>query len=409
MTRRLNILLLSAEPPYPPTHGGARLLSYHRLKQLSPRHDFTLMTFLETPEDREFIAPTREFCKSVQVFERKQHQGKPTLRERFQAPFYRMVYTEEFAAALTRELATNKYNLVQVDAAGMAVYTPLLAGHKKVATPNDSITLAYRNRLLMTRGLKQQLRTRYLMHLVKQFEQRFYQQYDACIFVAEGDREEIRSLCPKLPVHVISLGIDLNYFRPGPPELEEEDRLVFTGTMDFGPNIDSACWLVKEILPRIHNVRPNVKVEIVGRNPTAEVVALGKHRHVTVTGFVPDLRAHVTNAAVYVCPMRFGSGMKNKMLEAMAMGKAIVTTPAGTSGIAAKPGQEYLVAEEPAAFAEAVLGLLADREKRRRLAQASRVFVEKHYTWERMAESYESVYLQVTAAGRLDAQSPEDK
>jgi glycosyltransferase involved in cell wall biosynthesis len=101
--------------------------------------------------------------------------------------------------------------------------------------------------------------------------------------------------------------------------------------------------------------------------------------------------------------------MKNKMLEAMAMGKAIVTTPAGTSGIAAKPGQEYLVAEEPAAFAEAVLGLLADREKRRRLAQASRVFVEKHYTWERMAESYESVYLQVTAAGRLDAQSPEDK
>ena len=85
MTPRLNILLLSAEPPYPPTHGGARVISYHRLKQLSPRHDFTLMTFLETSEDHEFIAPVREFCKSVQVFERPQHKRAPTLRERFQA------------------------------------------------------------------------------------------------------------------------------------------------------------------------------------------------------------------------------------------------------------------------------------------------------------------------------------
>lgn len=394
--KRLKILLLSAEPPYPPTHGGSRLRLHHLLKQLSPRHDFTVLTFLETPEDREYLAAAGQLCQRLQAFDRNL-PSRPTLRERFRAPFHRQVFTEEFAAALKRELSGTSYDLVQVDAASMAVYTPLLAGHRKVITPNDSISLAYRNRLPLTHGFKNKLRTRYLMHLIQRHEQMFYRQYDACVVVAEGDRQQIQRLCPQLPVHVIPLGIDLNYYKPGPPEQEEEDRLVFTGTMDFRPNIDSARWFVEEILPRIANARPQVKLEIVGRNPTDEVLALARRPGVTVTGFVPDLRPHVARAAVYVSPVRFGSGIKCKMLEAMAMGKAIVTTGAGTSGVAAQSGQDYLTAEEPGAFAAAVLDLLADREKRRRFAQASRRFIEQHYTWERMAESYEMIYLQAAA------------
>ena len=307
-----------------------------------------------------------------------------------------MLYKEEFAAALTRQLATIKYDLIQVDAASMAVYTPLLVGHKKIAVPNDSIALAYRNRLPILHRLSQKLRTRYLMYLIERFEQRFYPQYDACVVVAEADRREIQRLCPGLRVHVIPRGVDLKEFEPQ-PEQEKEDQLVFTGTMDFEPNVDSVCWFVNEILPHIRNTRPKVTFEIVGRSPTNRVTALAQQPNVIVRGFVPNLRPYLAEAAVFVSPVRFGSGIKGKILEAMAMGKAIVTTSAGTSGIAALPGQDYLIANGAGHFAMAVLGLLEDRDRRRRLAESARAFVEKHYSWEQMAESYESLYLQVAA------------
>lgn len=395
MNHRLKVLVLSAEPPYPPTHGGARLKLFNVLKQLNPLHELTLLTLLELPEERKYLPALEAICSKVEVFDRKALTARPTWRERFQAPFYRMAYTEEMAEAIQRELRKTDFDLVHVDMAHMAVYTPLLRGKRKLLAAHDSQTLSRESRLPLATTWSEKLRAHWELGRVRSFEQRFYPEYDECVVVAEEDRATLRRLCPTLRVEIIPNGIDLDFFRPTPRELEQPQRLVFTGTMDFRPNVDAAKWFVAEILPLIQRKYPDAKFQIIGRNPTQEVRALGKVNGVEVTGFVADFRPLVAAASVYVCPLRVGSGMKNKTLEAMAMGKAIVTTSEGASGIGGRDGVEYALAEDAESFARRVLELMSNPMARARLGMAGRLFAEEHYSWERtgtlFAEAYERI------------------
>lgn len=394
-TKRLKALVLSGEPPYPPTHGGGRLKLYQLLKHLAPNHDLTLFTLLEKPEEREFLPALREFCPKIMCFARQPAERPPTFRERFRAPFYKLVYTEEMAAAIRHELQYSSYDLVHVETAHMAVYTELLGRHRKIIAAHDSQTRSYLSRLSIATTLKQRARIRFQLSLVRAFERKNYARYDAAVLVSDEDRKVINELCPRLFVQVVPNGIDLDYFRPLPMGSQEPDRLIFTGTMDFVPNVDAARWFVNEILPRVEQKRPGVCFEICGRNPTAEVQALGKPGRVEVTGFVPDLRPRLGKAAVYVCPVRIGTGMKNKMSEAMAMAKAIVTTSEGAGGLQGRDGQDYLVADKPDDFAAKVVALLEDSMQRRQMGEAARAFQEKNYSWERTGELMNEVYRRV--------------
>ncbi len=399
MERHLRVLVLSSEPPWPPTHGGARLKLYQVLKHLAPRHDMTLLMMLERPEEREFVPALEKVCGRVLAFDRKPVSAPPTWRERWQAPFYRLAYTTEVAAAIQHELTKNTYDLVHVDLAHMAVYTPLLREHRKIIAAHDSQTVSYASRVALARTPRERLRARFLLNRVRAFERQHYPEYDACIVVAEEDRDMIRRLCPDLRVQIAPNGIDLDYFQPQPATIAEPHQLVFTGMMDFGPNIDAVAWFVSAILPRVEQAYPDARFEIVGRNPTGAVRALTKSARVSATGFVPDLQPHLARAAVYVCPLRLGSGMKNKMLEAMAMGKAIVTTSEGASGIGGTSGREYLVADQAEPFADAVVELLRNPARRWDLGQAARRFVEARYSWERTVELYHQLYLAVAGRG----------
>jgi sugar transferase (PEP-CTERM/EpsH1 system associated) len=399
MQPRLKVLVLSAEPPYPPTHGGARLKLFNVLKHLNERHELTLLTLLESPDERQFLPALQKICSEVKVFDRKPLSAPSTWRERLQAPFYRMAYTEEMARAIQQELLGSEFDLVHVDMAHMAVYTPLLRGKRKLLAAHDSQTLSRESRLPLAATLGEKARARWELWRVRAFERRLYPEYDECVVVAEEDRETLRRLCPTLRVQIVPNGIDLDFFRPTPRELEEPNRLVFTGTMDFRPNVDAARWFVTEIFPRIRRRHPDATFQIIGRNPTEQVRALAQVEGVEVTGFVADFRPLVARAAVYVCPLRVGSGMKNKTLEAMAMGKAMVTTNEGASGIGGRDGIEYLVADDAAAFAQAVCGLMREPMRRARLGTAGRMFAESNYSWERTAELFDDAYHRVALVG----------
>jgi sugar transferase (PEP-CTERM/EpsH1 system associated) len=403
MSRRLKVLVLSAEPPYPPTHGGARLKLCNVLKFLNERHELTLLTFLETPDERDYLPALKEICSKVRVFDRKPISAPPTLRERFQAPFYKMAYTEEMAAAIQRELRESDFDLVHVDMAHMAVYTPLLRGKRKLLAAHDSQTLSRQSRLPLATTFGEKLRARWELGRVRSFEQTFFPEYDECVVVAEEDRATLRWLCPTLRVEIIPNGIDLDFFRPTPRELEETNRLVFTGTMDFRPNVDAAKWFVAEILPLIRKQHPDAIFQVIGRNPTEDVRALAKVNGVEVTGFVADFRPLVARASVYVCPLRVGSGMKNKTLEAMAMGKAIVTTSEGASGIGGREGVEFVIAEDAGAFAQGVTRLMDDPMARARLGTAGRIFAEVNYSWERTGELFADTYERIGATRSVES------
>lgn len=393
--QRLKVLVLSAEPPYPPSHGGARLRLYHLLRQLSNHHHITLLTLLETPSEREHLQALEKFCEKVVALDTPSPAVPPSLRQRLQAPFYRLAYSRDFAATLHSQLSTLNPSLVHVDTARMAVYTPLLNGQRKLMSAVDSATLGYRNRLAQIPFGPARLRARYTLHTVRNFERKLYPEYDACTVVAERDAAEIHALCPRLPMHVIPNGIDCAAYSPMQYLPEEQNLLLFTGTMDYGPNVDGMIWFVREILPLIQAAVPSAHLEIVGRNPTNAVRALAAKPGVTVTGFVPAVQPHLTRATVFVCPLRQGSGMKNKLLEAMAAGKGIVTTAEGASGIGSQDGLSYIVADAPDSFAQAVVALLRDPTRRQSLGNNARAFVRANYSWERAGQLMHELYLKV--------------
>ena len=400
MSDRLKVLILSAEPPYPPTYGGARIRLFHLLQQLAPRHDFTLLTLLETPEDRDFLTALKPYCRKILAFDYSPPATCPTLRERLRAPAYRLAYSQPMAAALVSELRDQHYDLVHADTSRMAVHTPLLRGYRKIIAATDSSTLAHQNQTALAMGLRAKARSRYLQWLVTRYEHANYREYDAGVVVAERDAGVLRRLCPRLAVHVIPNGVNPDFLSFQAAPAVDAARLVFTGTLDYEPNVDAVFWFTEQILPLIRRDIPAVQFHVIGRNPTSRILDLANQNPaVTVTGFVPDLRPALAEAAVYVCPLRLGAGLKNKVLEAMAMGLGIVTTTEGASGNAGRDGQHFLVADDPASFAAAVVTLLRDPHRREQLGAAARQLVSETYSWNRAGAAFHQLYLNV-ASGR---------
>jgi glycosyltransferase involved in cell wall biosynthesis len=162
---------------------------------------------------------------------------------------------------------------------------------------------------------------------------------------------------------------------------ENPTELVFTGSMDWYPNEDGILHFINYVLPLIRRKVPDASLTVVGRNPTNRIIAAASDAVVTVTGTVPDVRPYMSRSAVYVVPLRVGGGTRMKIFEAIAMGKAVVSTTVGAEGLPLIDGRHYLKADSPKHFAEAVLGLLEDPAKRKSLGDAGREHVVQHFSW----------------------------
>ena len=189
------------------------------------------------------------------------------------------------------------------------------------------------------------------------------------VAVSESDRANLLAEAPSARVVAVPTGVDIEYFRRS-PEPEKPDHLVFSGSMDWFPNEDAVVYFVETILPRITQVRPNVTLTIVGRRPSKRIMALADGQRIHVTGTVDDVRPYVREAPVYIVPLRVGGGTRIKIFEALALGRAVVSTTIGAEGLDVDPGTHVEIADSPETFAEAVVSLLEDPTKRVRLAAA---------------------------------------
>lgn len=280
-------------------------------------------------------------------------------------------------------LRSDEPDIVHLFGRGTARLAGSVSGPPVVHMPLDPWTRGAANRML---PWWRRLAERGQLARIAAHERRHYPAADAIVVVAEQDARWLRSHVRDVRVEVVPNGVDAGP-EPGPPS--SDPVLAFHGAMDTEANLQGAFALVGEVLPGVRDRRPDAQALVVGRDPPDELLAL-TGRHVEVTGWVDDIRPWLARAAVYVAPMSSGTGMKNKILEAMAAGLPVVATPAALQSIG--PGPGVISAPTTAAVIRETVRLLDEPETRRRAAAAARARVEDEFTWERSAARLEHIW-----------------
>ena len=262
----------------------------------------------------------------------------------------------------------------------------------------DSITYLFQQAAEKSKKLKSRLMTRFELPRTRQYEPKMAGLFDCTLVTSHLDQEAyhqlITSAADREKVCILPNGVDLDYFAPLPAQEREPATLVISGKMSYHANISMTNYLVEHIMPHIWDRLPDVKLWIVGKDPPPEIQQLAEHRGVTVTGFVDDLRPYLQKATVALAPLTYGAGIQNKVLEAMACATPVVATPKAVAALTAREGEDLLVEQDPAVFADQVMSLINEPERARRVGEAGRKFVEDCHSWDRVAADLESIYLE---------------
>ncbi|MBP7162213.1 MAG: glycosyltransferase [Candidatus Omnitrophica bacterium] len=388
----MKILFISEMLPYFPCFDGFRLIPYSLIKELSKKHEIHLLAFYADKKDRERTDSISRYCKSLDMV---YYQYPTSFLEVARNVFSRYSSSPEMSDRIEQSFKKENFDLIHVEGAHMGQYVMGIKDIPKIVCPHDSPSANAWQQFKSNKALKKKLK--YLIEIGKRryIEKRIYAQFNHCVVVSEKDKEAIQRHAPGLEVTVMTNGVDLDYYgyRPyGGPE----NNIIFTGTMSYAPNVDAALFFYHEIFPMVRERIPNVKLYIVGASPGAEILNLKEDPAVVVTGRVDDIRDYIYQSAIYVCPMRYGTGIKNKVLEAMAMGVPVVATPASIAGIPAVDGEHISLTGTPDAFARETIRLLEDKMKRARMTGNARKLVEAHFNWADRAKMIEDIYRRIT-------------
>ena len=409
------ILVLAPQWPDPPRQGAA-IRNVQILLYLASRHKVTLLTFEpDGPVDKSRLEAA---CEHVEILPAPVRSKAQRLKTLASSPLPDMAW--RLHSNLMRErvrtlVETTPFEAIHTEGMEMALYALLAQDVLSRRGIKASITYDAHNAeyLLQRRAFTTDLpRPRRLPHALyslaqwwrlRNFERKFCLAADHIIAVSEADARALGRLSPSIPSRTVILpnGVDPAYWSRHASFLREDipthsgDTLIFDGTMDFRPNVDAVLWFAAEVWPRIRAERSDARFFIVGRNPSPQVLSLGETPGITVTGTVEDPRPWVASADVYVVPMRMGGGVRLKVLQALAMECAVVSTPMGAEGIAVTHNEHLLLASIAQDFAQAILTLLDDPMRRAALGTAARDLVSTRYAWDALLPTLDSLYTRV--------------
>jgi len=380
------VLWVTAYLPHTGRHAGAGRM-FQLLKRLSSKYQITLITFLESDEERDYLPEVEPYCRQVIALRR----SRPVRWQLFAYEPFDEFLTPEMVSALDGCLEDHDFDLLQLEYTQMACYATRARGIPALLTKHEVDFAACGRRARKESNLATKLRWFYNYLQVLDREVKLTGHADAVICMTDPDARELKKFTPSVPVYTINTGVDLDYFSP-PGKTAGEARLVFVGAFQHLPNVEAMLGFCGDVLPLIRSEFPGTELLIVGSNPPPPVVDLGKIPGVTVTGFVPDIRPYMAQSSVYIVPLRLGVGIRGKILEAWGMEMAVVSTSIGCAGLRCEDGLNLLVADAPEAFAGHVVALLKDPERRRRLGQEGRKTAEQFYGWERSARQLDALY-----------------
>jgi glycosyltransferase involved in cell wall biosynthesis len=290
-------------------------------------------------------------------------------------------------------VASGRFDVVHVTHFEAGFLGRELDGQPRVFVPIDTWSLNEWERARATHGVPR-LRDRIERVGIERFERRSLPGFPVTVVVSEADRQALLSLVPNADVRVIPNGVDSGWFAPVAAAQQSTPVVVFHGSLHYEPNVDAATFLVREIMPLVRERIGAVDVRLVGRRPVPEVLELAAP-DVEIHADVPDLRPLVGGATVAVVPLRYGSGVKNKVLEAAALGVATVVTPRAHAGLDLVDGEEVLVADGTGPLADAIVRVLTDEALRERLAAGGRRAVVERWSWDVAARAFSRVYEEV--------------
>jgi glycosyltransferase involved in cell wall biosynthesis len=402
----VKILFLQKRPLFPADSGG-KIRTLNVLKYLARWHEITYLCNMQAHE-RESLAPMQKLGLRLETLpwrETPRHSLRfyGELLANFFSP-YPFNVNKDYDPALRERarqlLESEAYDLLICDfvqmarnAMGLPIEASILFEH------NVEAQMFERQAQQERQALKRWLLA-YQSRKMTAFEADAGRQFRTVIAVSPQDRQTFQQRYGWQNVEVIDTAVDVDFFQPG-ERAERPDHLVFLGSMDWLPNIDGVEFFVREIWPAIRVARPQATLQIVGRNPTPEVLRLGDIPGITVSGTVADVRPLVAEAAAVVVPLRMGGGTRIKIFEALALEKAVVSTPLGAEGLPVQHGEHLLLAESPERFAQCVIDLLESESLRRTLGATARRFVAAHFSAEAVAQQFSQICERTVAASPM--------
>lgn len=388
----MHILLISRCPPYP-LHLGDRLIVWHLVRELAKQGiTFDLIALTQKPSDMGEQPHYAHLFRKITLIP-ETPRTIPQYLYRLLNPAARFPHSAEQAwnpalwQAVHDHLEDGQAYYGVHLFGGIQIYevAKALRSFPSIITPYESFSLYMARQVQQNPSLSNRLQE----IAARAFERWIYRPFQSVIVLAEPDAQMLRELSPGLRVNVIPNGIDLEYFT-GERGEHSSHALLFVGNYEYAPNVEAALLLANQIFPQIRAVIPDATLSLVGNAPPPELLAK-QGNGITVTGRVPDIRKAYSQATVFVSPLINGAGIKNKILEALAMRLPVVATPLSMDGINVRHGEQALITPIES-MAETVTAFLQDREQQARLGEQGRALIEAEYSWELVGASYGGAY-----------------
>ena len=372
----MNILFLT---PYLPSFGlnaGAGKM-FECIRRLSERCRIELISFISI-EDKERISHIKDFCSNIHAIDIKDYSCFP----------YRC---HQITNLINRILSEGDIDILQCEYSFMSRYLPEQHSVPYVLTKHQIDSLSFLRRLKIERGILNKS-ILFLRAIKKKHEEKIWlDRFNKIIVFSDYDRDVLVRLYKTNSIEIIPLGVDTDYFSACLDE-EETNDLVFVGNFSHRPNVDAVIYFCHEIMPLLKRDFPKVTMVVVGRNPSREIMDLQRDPNVRIAGYVKDIRPYIAKSRIFIMPIRFGSGIRGKLLEAWAMEKPVVSTSIGCEGVQAVDDKNILLADNSENFSFNIKRLLNDKKLRERLGRAGRDTVMQNYQWSDLIKKIERVY-----------------
>jgi len=379
----LKILFLANRIPYPP-YRGDKLKIYNLAKRLKDKHELYLLTFAQKEEEFQYKEELEKIFKEVHlIYLPKWRSALNCLSGLWSSKPLQVLYFQSGALRnkLSELLSQHKFDAAHVQHLRMSPYLANEKSLPRILDLPDAFSLYWERRSKLPRGFARKIFETIEQGRVLKYEP-VMDEYDMSLVCSQEDLDYMKKAHGVSNIKLLPNGVDMNTFKSMSHDYAHGNTLLFTGNMDYAPNVDAVTYFVKDILPKIKAACPDVHFIIAGQKPVKVVAALAADADITVTGFVEDLAATYNSASVVVAPLRFGAGTQNKVLEAMAMGIPVVCSNIGFAGLGIASGEGAIMQTNPDDFAKSVIALLKSAELRQQVGMMGAGIIKKRFDWD---------------------------